>query len=173
MATGCSQFIGAYGQFYLAYNISSEATTLRPLEIVLDIETRTYDIDFAGVVSNIVYVRWLEDLRLEMLRCFLPLPDLVRQDLAPAIISTTINYKYPTRLFDRVRGAMWLTNLGRTRWEVTAQFTHKIGGMVLAEAVQTGLLLNVTTGRPSPVPNSLRTLYEGSLQGCGVAKRQS
>jgi acyl-CoA thioester hydrolase len=23
----------------------------------------TYEIDFAGVVSNIVYVRWLEDLR--------------------------------------------------------------------------------------------------------------
>jgi acyl-CoA thioester hydrolase len=28
---------------------------------------RTYDIDFAGIVSNIVYVRWLEDLRLAMM----------------------------------------------------------------------------------------------------------
>ena len=25
---------------------------------------RTYDIDFAGIVSNIVFIRWLEDLRL-------------------------------------------------------------------------------------------------------------
>ena len=24
---------------------------------------RTYDIDFAGIVSNIVFVRWLEDLQ--------------------------------------------------------------------------------------------------------------
>jgi len=28
---------------------------------------RTYDIDFAGIVSNIVFVRWLEDLRLGLL----------------------------------------------------------------------------------------------------------
>jgi len=28
------------------------------------IEIKTYDIDFAGIVSNIVYVRWLEDLAL-------------------------------------------------------------------------------------------------------------
>ena len=25
---------------------------------------RTYDIDFARIVSNIVFIRWLEDLRL-------------------------------------------------------------------------------------------------------------
>ena len=28
---------------------------------------RTYDIDFAGIVSNIVFIRWLEDLRLALL----------------------------------------------------------------------------------------------------------
>ncbi len=32
-----------------------------------DLPIRTYDIDFAGIVSNIVYVRWLEDLRLAMM----------------------------------------------------------------------------------------------------------
>ncbi len=32
-----------------------------------DLPIRTYDIDFAGIVGNIVYVRWLEDLRLAMM----------------------------------------------------------------------------------------------------------
>ncbi len=35
----------------------------RPLEVELTIPVRSYDIDFAGIVSNIVYIRWLEDLR--------------------------------------------------------------------------------------------------------------
>ena len=39
---------------------------LKPLEISLDLPIKTYDIDFAGIVSNIVYIRWLEDLRLKM-----------------------------------------------------------------------------------------------------------
>ena len=34
---------------------------------------RTYDIDFAGIVSNIVFIRWLEDLRLGLLDQAYPL----------------------------------------------------------------------------------------------------
>jgi hypothetical protein len=34
---------------------------------------RTYDIDFAGIVSNIVFIRWLEDLRLGLLDQVYPL----------------------------------------------------------------------------------------------------
>jgi acyl-CoA thioester hydrolase len=35
--------------------------------VELELPIRTYDIDFAGIVSNIVYIRWLEDLRIQML----------------------------------------------------------------------------------------------------------
>ena len=34
---------------------------------------RTYDIDFAGIVSNIVFIRWLEDLRLGLMDQAYPL----------------------------------------------------------------------------------------------------
>ena len=33
----------------------------------LEIEIKTYDIDVAGRVNNIVYVRWIEDLRSRLL----------------------------------------------------------------------------------------------------------
>jgi acyl-CoA thioester hydrolase len=39
----------------------------KPFEVALDLPIKTYDIDFAGIVSNIVYIRWLEDLRLKIL----------------------------------------------------------------------------------------------------------
>ena len=33
----------------------------------LPLRVQTYDIDFAGIVSNIVFIRWLEDLRLGLM----------------------------------------------------------------------------------------------------------
>ena len=40
----------------------------RPLLVTLPHNVQTYDIDFANHVNNQVYVRWLEDLRMELLR---------------------------------------------------------------------------------------------------------
>ena len=42
---------------------------------------RTYDIDFAGIVSNIVFIRWLEDLRLGLLDQAYPLIRALAEDV--------------------------------------------------------------------------------------------
>lgn len=42
-------------------------TKIRPFELEIVLSVQTYDIDFAGIVSNIVYVRWLEDMRLKIM----------------------------------------------------------------------------------------------------------
>jgi len=39
----------------------------RRFETKMTIRVATYDIDYANHVSNIVYFRWLEDLRLQLL----------------------------------------------------------------------------------------------------------
>jgi acyl-CoA thioesterase FadM len=40
---------------------------IRPLLVELPIVVKTYDIDFANIVHNRVYIRWLEDLRQQRL----------------------------------------------------------------------------------------------------------
>jgi len=49
----------------------SQAPAIPTVEIAFTVHT--YDIDFANIVSNIVYIRWLEGLRLAMLDRYLPL----------------------------------------------------------------------------------------------------
>jgi acyl-CoA thioester hydrolase len=73
---------------------------LRPLEIQVPLAVKTYDIDFGGVVSNIVYVRWLEDLRMEMLTHYLPLDEILNDGLVPLIVQTKVDYKKSIKLFD-------------------------------------------------------------------------
>src|SRR4028119_726672 len=72
----------------------------RPLEIELSFPVKTYDIDFAGIVSNIVYIRWLEDLRLEILDAYLPLQKMLEDGIAPILLQTQIEYKQPITIFD-------------------------------------------------------------------------
>lgn len=43
-------------------------TQERTLNLDMPITVKTYDIDFMGIVSNISYVRWMEDLRLKSWR---------------------------------------------------------------------------------------------------------
>ena len=49
----------------------------RPLAVSAPIRVQGYDVDFAGIVSNIVYIRWLEDLRYQVLEAYYPLPQLL------------------------------------------------------------------------------------------------
>ena len=51
----------------------------------LPLRVQTYDIDFAGIVSNIVFIRWLEDLRLGLMDEAYPLVQALAEDVAPIL----------------------------------------------------------------------------------------
>jgi acyl-CoA thioester hydrolase len=128
--------------------------------IRLAFAVRTYDIDYAGIVSNIVYIRWLEDLRLELLERTCPLGRLVAAGLGPVLLETSIAYRDALTLSDRPEGRMWVESVERVRWTVAAEVTTG-GGRVHATARQTGIFIPLATRRPAPVPGELRTLFAG------------
>src|SRR6201984_898369 len=89
---------------------------------------RTYDIDFAGIVSNIVFIRWLEDLRLGLLDQAYPLIEALAEDVAPILLATRISYRRPVRIGDALLGRMRVVKLGRVRWRRPAAVTLARGG---------------------------------------------
>ncbi len=52
-------------------------------EKIFDI--KTYDIDIAGHVNNIVFVRWLEELRVKLFEQTLPIVDLIKENKFPVV----------------------------------------------------------------------------------------
>jgi len=118
---------------------------------------RTYDIDFAGVVGNIVYVRWLEDLRLALMEEAYPIERALKEDVAPILLSTRIDYDKPITIHDPCVGRMWVPALERIKWHVAAEF--RVGDAVHARAEQVGLFIRLSTRRPIAVPEPLRTHY--------------
>jgi acyl-CoA thioester hydrolase len=118
---------------------------------------RTYDIDFAGIVSNIVFIRWLEDLRLGLLDRAYPLTQALAEDVAPILLSTRINYRRPVTIADRLVGRMRVAALRRVRWRLAAEFV--VSGVVQAEAEQEGLFMRLSTRRPIAIPDPIRSRH--------------
>lgn len=129
----------------------------RPLEVALVIPVRTYDIDFVGIVSNIVYIRWLEDLRLKFLDEHLQLNQQLEQGYAPVLAGTEIEYKRPIKLIDKVIGRLWLSNLGRLKWTVQAEILSN--NELAAVATQKGVFISLQNSRPIPIPQELQNKY--------------
>jgi acyl-CoA thioester hydrolase len=130
----------------------------RPLHVELPFQPKTYDIDFAGHVSNIVYIRWLEDLRMMVLDRYLPLTILMERGIVPVVMRTTIDYKKPVKLFDSVNGAMWASEMGNVKGILSAEFT--VNGSVVAAAEQVGLFVKMNSGRPVAFPEEFRRQFE-------------
>jgi len=129
----------------------------RPLEVEIAIPVRTYDIDFVGIVSNIVYIRWLEDLRLKFLDEHWQLDKQIEQGYAPILAGTEIEYKRPIKLIDKVIGRLWLSNLGRLKWTVQAEILSNYE--VAATATQKGAFISLQNNRPIPIPEELQKKY--------------
>ena len=120
---------------------------------------RTYDIDFAGIVSNIVFIRWLEDLRLGLLDQAYPLIRALAEDTAPILLSTRISYRRPVTIADPLVGRMRVAGLTRVRWRLAAEFS--VNGALHAEAEQKGLFMRLSTRRPIAIPEPIRRWYSG------------
>ena len=130
----------------------------RPLEVEIALTVKTYDIDFAGIVSNIVYIRWLEDLRLEILARHSPLEQQLKDGIAPVLLKTTIDYKQSIRFGDTAMGRMWAESMGSLRWIVRAEIIAN--GQLAAQSEQVGIYVDLQTGKPIRLPAQLRQQYE-------------
>ncbi len=126
--------------------------------VVLDIPVKTYDVDFAQIVHNAVYIRWLEDLRTALMERHCPLANWMQRDLMPVLLETHIRYRRAIRLFESVRGEMHLLRFGPVRWELGASFS--VAGEKRAEATQIGCFISLHTHRAVPIPADLRRMFQ-------------
>ena len=129
----------------------------QPFEVEIHLPVKTYDIDFTGIVSNIVYVRWLEDLRLEMLAHHFPLNEQLKNGIAPIIVQTKIDYKQPIKLSDHPSGKMWIKMMESLRWSVSAEIT--VNGKIAALGEQVGVFISLQNNKPIRMPERLKQKY--------------
>jgi acyl-CoA thioester hydrolase len=129
----------------------------RPMLTEMGITVQPYDIDLAAHVNNVVYVRWFEDLRLELLRRHCPMQTLVESGMAAVVAETHIRYKRPVQPFDEPVGRIWCPELGK----VTGMFHAEIAvdGLLCTQVTQRVMFVNMNTMKAMRTPQELRDSF--------------
>jgi acyl-CoA thioester hydrolase len=136
-------------------------TNKRCFEIIKQISVGTYDIDFAGHVSNIVYLRWMEDMRLMMFDKHFPLQGFMEQGLLPVIAATSIQYRGAIRLFDKPIGHMWIEELRPASVIFGGEVV--LDGVVTTSVSHTGVFVSATSMKPVRIPKLISEKYQEQL----------
>jgi len=79
----------------------------RPLELAVPITVETTDLDFAGIVSNIAYIRWLEHLRNRFFARYADPMAWMEDHIAAAVAETHIVYLRPVGPGTVLTGRIW------------------------------------------------------------------
>jgi acyl-CoA thioester hydrolase len=130
----------------------------RPLMIEMDIKVRTYDIDSAGHVSNINYLYWMEDMRLEVMERYFPMKPLLEQGFQPVIISTQIEYKRAIKLFDKPKGHMWVKSLGKASYTFEGEIY--VNEQLTTHVLHVGAFIDTGSERPRRLPQEFIDQFE-------------
>jgi acyl-CoA thioester hydrolase len=131
--------------------------------IELDLPVYTFHIDFAGHVSNIVYIQWMEIGRLKLLKAAkMPVEQLTQRDLVPVLVSTEIEYKVPLVLGDQVRLEVWLSELRRASVRMEFRFYNE-ADILCASGSQKGLFVHRESMRPYRFSDEMRAALEPYL----------
>lgn len=124
-----------------------------------ELEVYTFQIDFAGHVSNIVYVQWMEIGRTRLLEAIgLPIEHLMEEGIAPILASTEIAYREPLYLGDRVRVELWISELRRASALIEFRF-YKNGSALAASGLQKGLFIHLDSKQPHRMPPEMRARF--------------
>lgn len=134
----------------------------KPMLLEKSIKINGYDIDVMGIVSNIVYVRWFEDLRFHFLDTYWPYEELLRENQSPVLAKTEIEYKYPLTINDTPVGRIWVAEFTRGRWSMEFEITNQ--GKLICTGRQSGYVVNLSSKKPVPIPPGLRNKYEQALK---------
>ncbi len=124
----------------------------------MTIRPQGYDIDVLGIVSNIVYVRWLEDLRMKMLELYWPVEKQMEDGYLPIITKTDIRYRRPVTFLDKVDASIWVSKISKVRFTVTAEMF--VDGEESIRATQSGCFVDLKSKRPIVVPEPLVQMFD-------------
>lgn len=130
------------------------------MQIGAEIPIKAYDIDSMGIVSNIVYIRWFEDLRHLFLDRYYPYEKMMGEGISPMLMKTEAEYKQPLAIGDKPEGRLWVRNMGRFKWEMG--FEIYSGEVVHCAGVQKGCFFDLKGKKIAPCPDSLIGEYEAA-----------
>ena len=112
-----------------------------------------FDTDCAGVVHNIVYLRFIEVARTLLAEQLgMGLVAMAESQRYPVVVRTEIDYKRPARLGDHLVVHGWLDTVERLRFWCGFEVRRPADGALIATSRQMLAVVQMPAGKPVRLP---------------------
>lgn len=126
-----------------------------------DIVVAETDIDVQGHVNNTRYVGWMQDVAVAHSAAQgWPMDRYVKEGAGWVVRQHTITYRRPSFLGESVTACTWISSFSPRQSARRYLFWRAADKVVLAEAETQWVFIDLSTGRPAKVPQSLREAFE-------------
>jgi len=123
------------------------------------------DQDAFGHVNNVVYFRWFESARIDLLNLFPSSVTMSGSGLGPILASIKCDYRRQLRFPDTVYIGSRMTRVGRSSADIGHAVISHSQEQVVAEGSSVIVIFDYTTQRVTRIPDDLRSLFEQSMAG--------
>ena len=123
------------------------------------VEVMFYDTDCGGLVSNIAYLRFVEQARTALVAVLgLSLGDIAKAGEFPAVLRTEIDYRKPAVLGDTVRIEARLEEVKRARFWCGFTLRRDLDDALLCDCRQQCAFVRLPGAVPIRVPAAWRSI---------------
>lgn len=124
------------------------------------IEVVDTDIDFLGHASNLAYLRWVQDVAIAHSEAVGLDYEAYRKIGGVFFIRRhEIDYLRPALRGDRLEVRTWVDSAMAAKTNRRTEVKRESDGKILAKASTTWGFVDVTTGRPTRIPEVVRTAF--------------
>jgi acyl-CoA thioester hydrolase len=114
-------------------------------------------IDEYGHVNNVIYVQWMQDAATRHPQA---IPEFVQPENTGWFAREhRIEYLLPAFEGDELEVRTWVADMKRVRAQRKYDFTRKSDGKVVAKGETNWIYVDLTTGRPIPIPDEIAVLF--------------
>jgi acyl-CoA thioester hydrolase len=131
----------------------------RPFAYTCDFDPMPFEVDFTGYMSNTAVVRWMEILRVRMMKMHFSEVDTGGKEHLSVITRTEIDYAETIRYGELISGTAWVEDVARARWRIRFDFHNTSKHSLVIRARQDGTFLSPDSFRPTRVPELIRERF--------------
>lgn len=118
------------------------------------------DQDAFGHVNNIVYFRWFESARIDLLNASPSQVSMSGSGLGPILASIKCDYKRQLRFPDTVYIGSRISRVGRSSADISHAIYSRAQGEIVALGVSVIVVFDYTAQRVTRIPDDLRLQFE-------------
>ena len=134
-------------------DVSSPLPAVETPRIETPIQVMFFDTDCAGVVHNIVYLRFIEVARTHLAEQLgMGLVDMASSQNFPVVVRTEIDYRRPAKLGDKLIVHGWLESVERLRFWCGFEIRRPADGTLIATSRQMLAVIQMPAGKPVRLP---------------------